>query len=228
MFDPFKKEPPVSDQPQDPPTREDIFKGIIKRLSELTGRAKEGAVKGLEDLLGQATNSQTEALDPVIQNPPYMELTDDEFQGLINGAYDLVDKVAPIHYSQDSAKAAVEVTPMLNNPETIQKISAEDKLAKQQEKAQRKARLKARAAENEKFSRVKDARNMLDSVYFKPDFERAILDQVKKYEEDEEDPSMFNRQYDDDPLIIKPGETTEEHRKNLQPTINIFFDCSSS
>lgn len=229
-FDPFKKEPPILPPGQPPfiPTREDILKGIIERLSGLTGRAKEGAIKGLEDLLSQTASSQTEALDPAMQNPPYMDLDDDQFQEVIDGAYNLVDKVAHVHYSQDSAEVRKEVMPMLNNADTIRKITTEDHLAKQKEKTQRKARLQARAAENEKFNKRKDARNMLSILYFKPEFERAILDQVKKYEEDEEDPAMFNRQYDDDPLVVKPGETIEEYRKNLCPIINIFFDCSSS
>ena len=226
LQDPFKN---ISDQ-LPPEIQKQVDKGdlrieteleAIKRiLSKLKGEARRGAQDAVKEIFKMAgynlEESLTKNLNEAIKKS-LSELSDDEFNKIVNDVLDLVDQNTEIDYSTDLEARIAEIKKDASNPLKNRELDQEDSNNLRGERQLAKAREK----ENQKYQNFRT----LDS--FKINFYRAIKDQVEKTEDEDETWSVINRRTEDDPSIVKRGITIDDMNDNI-PTVDVYFDQSGS
>ena len=197
----------------------------VKRiLSKLKGDARNGARDAIKELFNQAgvdpdTVDVSESLSRLTEaiNKALDELSDNEFNTIINNALDLIDKTIKVDYSTDLDARIAEIKKDASNPLKNRELDQEDQDNLRPERQLARAREK----ENTKYRTFKS----LDT--FKINFYRAIKDQVEKSEDEDETWSTINRRTEDDPSIIKKGNIIDDVDENI-PSIDVYFDQSGS
>ena len=226
LQDPFKN---ISDQ-LPPEIQKQVDKGdlrieteleAIKRiLSKLKGEARRGAQDAVKEIFKMAgynlEESLTKNLNEAIKKS-LSELSDDEFNKIVNDVLDLVDQNTEIDYSTDLEARIAEIKKDASNPLKNRELDQEDSNNLRGERQLARAREK----ENQKYQNFRT----LDS--FKINFYRAIKDQVEKTEDEDETWSVINRRTEDDPSIVKRGITIDDMNENI-PTVDVYFDQSGS
>jgi hypothetical protein len=170
------------------PSDYELMRDILK---ELTGDAKEGALKALEDAISTKVESldRTEAFILRRQDKWLTESilkegrnlgswSDDEFNALLDSTLELIDKATPIKRSteEEDNKRLQDLEVDMTNKSSLDDIDIEDQnnLGKDPSKGNRD---EAKRLTVQQYGKIND---LQISIY------RAIKDQVELYEEEEE------------------------------------------
>ena len=177
-------------------------------------RELESAITALEELNEAATKKHLN------------DLSDEEFNLLINRVFDAIDAVGDtsLTYSSDEEREAKaqEIKADLSSSKTQAELSAED-IA--QIRAEHQA-VQAREKENAKYARrnrrsFKGFQEFLNSLY------RAIALQVSTEESNDDTWSAINRRYSGS-SVLQPGKRLNDLPNKKIPVIDFYFDQSGS
>lgn len=194
--------------------RDATLDDIIKQLKELKGDAKNGAVDGLKDLLNNfpKTESLTEAAKGL------RELSDVEFNDIINDALDLVDKVRNISYINNIDKKKSEVKRWTNNTVEKNELQQELQVDLQKDYQQKQARQR----EIDKYT------NWPPLSKFEINFYNAIRTQVDDQVLPYKTYMAINQQYEGEDILRKGITYKTQEDRDAIPVIDVYFDCSAS
>lgn len=183
-------------------------------------KVNSSAIKELENAI-KALEAIREAKEKKLQ-----DLTDDEFNLLINRVFDAIDAVGDTELTfkteQERELQAKEIKDDLAKASTQAELSAED-AAKIRAEAQA---VKAREKENNKYqaraaNSFKGFQDFLNSLY------RAVAMQVHVNEVQDDSWSALNRRHTGTGVLVKGKKINELPDKKI-PVIDFYFDCSGS
>ena len=183
-----------------------------KRVSKNLIHELESAIAALEEL--------TEAVKSL------KDVSDDEFNRLINRVFDAIDAVGDksLTFTSDEERElqAQEIKTDLANSKTQAELSAEDVA---QIRAENQA-IKARDQEANKYkararSSFKGFQEFLNSLY------RAIALQVHIEDTKDDTWSAINRRHSGSG-VLQPGQRIQDLPNRKIPIIDFYFDCSGS
>ena len=183
-----------------------------KNVSPAKIRELEKAIAALEEL--------TEAIKNI------KDLSDDEFNQMINRVFDAIDDVGDtsLTYSSDEDRQirAQEIKADLANTDTQAELSAEDAAKIRAEHQAVQAREKETAKYQAKArGSFKGFQDFLNSLY------KAIAMQVHTEETRDDTWSAINRRYSDTG-VLKQGQKIQELPNKRIPVIDFYFDQSGS
>lgn len=196
-------------QPQDA-----TIDDIIKQLKGLTGEAKKGAIAGLGDLIKNGRpkkESLTEATKGL------REISDDEYNALINDTLDMIEKAKKVSYIDDLSKRKQRVSRWSQSPTVLKDLEIEDNVNTNKDYQAKKAREK----EKEKYSHFATIEEFTINFY------NAIKDQVEMVRQEYQSYDEINPEYEDEDIIMK-ADLVKELPSEAIPTINVYFDQSGS
>lgn len=186
---------------------------------------KDNAPKGVINQLQKAIDS-LEALKEG-KEKTIDELSDEEFDLLINRVLDAIDDAGDTSLTVTSQKErelrAQEIKADLASQETQDELSAED-IA--QIRAETRA-TKARAKEPNKYKKIGGAGAFKGFNEFLTSLYRAIALQVQTEEAPDDSWGALNRRYAGT-SILRPGSKLDELPEKKIPVIDFYFDCSGS
>ena len=184
-----------------------------KRVSPALIQELEKAIAALEEL--------TEAVKKSIK-----DLSDDEFNSIINRVFDAIDAVGDTSLTFTSeAERELQAQEIKNDladsrtqaelsAEDVAKIRAENQAVKARDKEANKFKARSRAS-------FKGFQDFLNSLY------RAIALQVHTDEVQDDTWSALNRRHSGSG-VLQPGKRIQELPNRKIPVIDFYFDCSGS
>lgn len=201
--------------------RERTLQAAKKALADAqTKKVAPALIRELEKSI-EALEALTEAVTKKLN-----DISDDEFNLLINRVLDAIDAVGDsgLTYTSEEERAlqAQEIKDDLASSQTQAELSAEDAA---QIRAENQA-VKAREKESEKYrSRSYDSfkgfQDFLNSLY------RAVALQVHTEETQDDTWSAINRRHSSSG-VLQPGKRIQELPNKKIPVIDFYFDCSGS
>lgn len=186
---------------------------IARKVSPSLIRELEKSIEALEEL--------QEAVSKNIK-----DLSDDEFDLMINRVLDAIDSVGnselTVKSAEEKALQAQEIKADIESSKTQAELSAED-VAKIRAETQA---IKAREKETDKYKRraassFKGFQDFLNSLY------RAVALQVKVNEVQDDSWSAISRR-NSGVGVLKQGKKINDLPDNKIPIIDFYFDCSGS
>lgn len=202
--------------------RERTLQAANKALADAKARkAAPALIRELEKAI-----LALEALTEAISSKSIKDISDEEFNLLVNRVFDAIEAVGDNSLTftseQERELQAKEIKNDLASTKTQQELSAED-IA--QIRAETQA-IKARDKETDKYrtrarSSFKGFQDFLSSLY------RAIALQVHVEETQDDTWSAINRRHSGT-NILQPGKKLNELPNKKIPVIDFYFDCSSS
>ena len=213
---------------------------VIRILSKLKGDAKRGAKDALLDILKEkgidvskytkggsdgGTTGANESLDRKLTEAlkALEDMSDDEFNDMINKVFDEIDKVKKPKYSTDIEARIQEIKDDASNSVMNRELSMEDNI---NTRADNVMHAKARAHEQDKYGSMSTA-GLKDLSSFKQSLYRAIKNQVESIEDEDASWSAIDRRHEDDKSIVKKGIIIDD-MPNKIPSIDVYFDQSPS
>ena len=201
--------------------RERTLQAAKKALADAqTKKVAPALIRELEKSI-EALEALTEAVTKKLN-----DISDDEFNLLINRVLDAIDAVggSGLTYTSEEERAlqAQEIKNDLASSQTQAELSAEDAA---QIRAEHQV-VKAREKESEKYrSRSYDSfkgfQDFLNSLY------RAVALQVHTEETQDDTWSAINRRHSGSG-VLQPGKRIQELPNKKIPVIDFYFDCSGS
>lgn len=150
------------------------------------------------------------------------QMSEEEFDTLIDSVLSRVEKVKKVEYSSDLETRVKEIQADAGNALKNRELDAEDNKILAPERAERKEK-KRQEHEKNKYN----PSNFKGLDAFKFNFYNAIKDQVNEMEDDEETWSAIDRRFEDDKSIVVRGKEVVDKYEDL-PSIDIFIDQSGS
>lgn len=147
----------------------------------------------------------------------FRDMSDSEFDSLINDALATIDSVSKVDYSDDLEQRIKEIKADNSNTLKNRELDKED----QEERKKAKEKARALSGEADTYKKFRG----LDS--FKISFFRAIKNQVDKFEDEEDTWANPSRRHEEDPSIIVKGNRIDDVDENI-PSIDVYFDQSGS
>lgn len=152
------------------------------------------------------------------------EMSQEEYDSMIDDILDLVSTVKPVDYSTDLPARIAKIKADASDATKNQELFDEDEVYLKPERDERKAlRAKQREAERYKKRMANNNQNKLRDDIFE-----TISEQVRAYEEEEETWLVLNRRYEDDPDMVVRGKRTTDVTRPTVPKIEVFLDYSGS
>ena len=151
-------------------------------------------------------------------------MSQDEYDAMIDEILDLVDTVQKVDYSTDLPARIAKIKADASDEAKNKELMDEDELWLKPEKDERKA-LRAKQREQSRYKKrvASNNQNKLRNDIFE-----TIADQVRAFEEEEETWLVPNRRYDDEPDMVVRGRRNIDVNKPSVPTIEVFLDYSGS
>lgn len=152
------------------------------------------------------------------------EMSQEEYDSMIDDILDLVSTVKPVDYSTDLPARIAKIKADASDATKNKELFDEDEVYLKPERDERKAlRAKQREAERYKKRMANNNQNKLRDDIFE-----TISEQVRAYEEEEETWLVLNRRYEDDPDMVVRGKRTTDVTRPTVPKIEVFLDYSGS
>ena len=152
------------------------------------------------------------------------EMSQEEYDTMIDDILDLVSTVKPVDYSTDLPARIAKIKADASDATKNQELFDEDEVYLKPERDERKA-LRAKKREAERYNK-RIANNNQNKL--RDDIFETIAEQVKAYEEEEETWLVLNRRYEDDPDMVVRGKRTTDVTRPTVPSIEVFLDYSGS
>lgn len=153
------------------------------------------------------------------------DMTQEEYDTLIDSINDLADEVDPVSYETDIDARIAKVKADLSDPAVAAELKAEDDEYMRPTRDAKRA-LAAKEREQKRYERTRTSGKGFSRL--KDDLLNAIADQVREFEEEEESWQDLDRRHDYDPNIIVKGKHLEDKQRIEVPTLDVFLDYSSS
>ena len=210
---------------------EDEWEAFKRIVSKLKGKAREAAKQAIKDYMKQKlgiTLQESIQLINKLLTESYLteathkaveDMTDDEFNRDYNNILDQIDSVVPVKYSTD-VQGRIDAI----------KADATSTLSKREIDAEDAANIRAdrkHAEANQRELNKYDTKRLKGMEAFAKLLYKAIEDQVKEVEADEETYSALDRRHEDDPLLVKKGIRLDSKKGDI-PTVDVYLDCSGS
>lgn len=209
-------------QPKQPPKPKSEFELIKKALRQLRGGEKDGAKKAFGEILAKLgkTESLVEAFNLDKINKDITDMTDDEFNDVINATLDAINQVKPVTISTDIEARIKKIEKDNSNVLLNQELDDEDR----EHTAEERAKFRRGQQEIAKYRAKSSGTGESD---FKQMLRLAIATQVAQKEREDDSWSDINRRHQDDD-IIAPGKRIDNYKKKDAITLKVYLDCSGS
>ena len=209
-------------------SKQDEFDAMMQILGMLRGGESDGAKAALNDILkaraeaAEEANKNESLTEKLNIHKAIDEVSDDEFDDIVNQALDNINAIAPVSYADDRAVRVGEIQKDINSTQTQRDLNREDQANRLGGKEQiRKNRAEKREIEKYKLE------NLPNTQQFKLDLYDAIYDQVDKVKKQHKSWGAINKKHQGSDIIV-PGHVIQGEWEEVKPTIQVYLDSSGS
>ena len=166
----------------------------------------------------------TENKKPLLEAVTLGNMSQDDYDTMIDDILDLVDTVEKIDFSTDLPARIQKIQADANDAAKNKELADEDEIYMKPVRDERKA-LRAKSREEARYQKRVAGNNQNK---LKTDIFETIADQIRAYEDEEETWLLPNRRYDDEPDMVVKGKRIVDFTKPSAPSIDVFLDYSGS